>query len=278
MKRFALYKGKLSIYLILVICIVALMLSLKKCSNPLDKEIYYERAGGDTINVAIEISPLSMSLSTDSIGGFYYDILNLISNKHNVNFKFHEFVPLSFAFNGLESGNFDIVVADIPATTELKEKYLLTEPLYIDHQILVQRKDKKTGKGNITDYTQLTSDSIWVVAGSPYINRIRNLSDELGCDEIYIIESPDFSSEQLIILTALGEVKQSVVNANIAKSMIKDYPQLDINTKISFNQFQVWALDRNNNELCNKFNHWIREVKKLPEYDDLCKRYLKIKK
>ena len=278
MKRFALYKGKLSIYLILVICIVALMLSLKKCSNPLDKEIYYERAGGDTINVAIEISPLSMSLSTDSIGGFYYDILNLISNKHNVNFKFHEFVPLSFAFNGLESGNFDIVVADIPATTELKEKYLLTEPLYIDHQILVQRKDKKTGKGNITDYTQLTSDSIWVVAGSPYINRIRNLSDELGCDEIYIIESPNFSSEQLIILTALGEVKQSVVNANIAKSMIKDYPQLDINTNISFNQFQVWALDRNNNELCNKFNHWIREVKKLPEYDDLCKRYLKIKK
>ena len=60
MKSFALYKGKLSIYLILVICIVALMLSLKKCSNPLDKEIYYERAGGDTINVAIEISPLSI--------------------------------------------------------------------------------------------------------------------------------------------------------------------------------------------------------------------------
>ncbi len=278
MKRFALYKGELSIYLILVICIVALMLSLKKCSNPLDNEVYYERAGGDTINVAIEISPLSMSLSTDSIGGFYYDILNLISNKYNVNFKYHEFVPLSFAFNGLESGNFDIVVADIPATSELKEKYLLTEPLYIDHQILVQRKDKKTGKGNITDYTQLTSDSIWVVAGSPYINRIRNLSDELGCDEIYIIESPNFSSEQLIILTALGEVKQSVVNANIAKSMIKDYPQLDINTKISFNQFQVWALKHSNVKLCDKFNHWIKEVKKLPEYDDLCKRYLKIKK
>lgn len=56
MKSFALYKGKLSIYLILVICIVALMLSLKKCSNPLDNEVYYERAGGDTINVAIEIS------------------------------------------------------------------------------------------------------------------------------------------------------------------------------------------------------------------------------
>ncbi len=278
MKRVSLYKGRLSIYLILTICVVVLMLSLKKCSNPHNKEIYYERAGGDTINVAIEISPLSMSLSTDSIGGFYYDILNLISNKYDINFKFHEFVPLNFALNGLEIGNFDIVVADIPATSELKERYLLTEPLYIDHQVLVQRKNKQTGEGNITNYTQLASDSVWVVAGSPFINRIANLSDELGCDEIFIIESPNYSSEQLIMLTAFGEVKQAVVNANIAKSMIKDYPQLDINTKISFNQFQVWALKHNNDDLCNKFNHWIREVKKLPEYNNLCKRYLKTKK
>ena len=253
------------------------MFLLKKCSSPIDKNTHYERAGGDTINVAIEISPLSMSLSTDSIEGFYYDILNLISNKYNVNFKFHEFVPLSFAFKGLDNGNFDIVVADIPATSELKKKYLLTEPIYIDHQILVQRKDKTSGKGSITYYSQLASDSIWVVAGSPFIDRISNLSDEMGCDKIFIVESPDYSSEQLIILTALGEIKQAVVNANIAKSMIKDYPQLDINTKISFNQFQIWALDRNNNELCNKFNHWIREVKKLPEYDELCNKYLNAK-
>ena len=253
------------------------MFLLKKCSSPNDKNTHYERAGGDTINVAIEISPLSMSLSTDSIEGFYYDILNLISNKYNVNFKFHEFVPLSFAFKGLDNGNFDIVVADIPSTSELKEKYLLTDPIYLDHQILVKRKDKTSGKSNITDYSQLASDSIWVVAGSPFIDRISNLSDEMGYDKIHIIESLDYSSEQLIMLTALGEIKQAVVNANIAKSMIKDYPQLDINTKISFNQFQIWALDRNNNELCNKFNYWIREVKKLPEYDDLCNKYLNAK-
>ena len=59
------------------------MFLLKKCSSPNDKNTHYERAGGDTINVAIEISPLSMSLSTDTIEGFYYNILNSFNKEKN---------------------------------------------------------------------------------------------------------------------------------------------------------------------------------------------------
>ena len=95
---------------------------------------------------------------------------------------------------------------------------------------------------------------------------------------VFIIESPEYSSEQLVILVALGEIKQAVVNAAVAKSIIKDYPQLDINTKISFNQFQVWALNRNNHELEEKINRWIIEVKKTEEYLKLVEIYSITKK
>ncbi len=275
MNYLKLFRGHMTLYLIFVLCVVALMYSLQKCSSSIPKTNYYQRAGDDTINVAIEISPMSMSLSSDTIGGFYYDLLNLISKKNNVKFKYHEFVPLNFALIGLNSGKFDIVVADIPATKELKENYLITEPIYIDHQVLVQRKNNLTGSVNITEHHQLASDSIWIVAGSPFVDRISNLTAELGCDTIFVFELAEYSSEQLIILTALGEIKQSVVNANIAKAMLKSYPQLDINTKISFNQFQVWLINQNNYTLCNKFNKWILEIKDTDEYEQLMNKYLR---
>lgn len=275
MKNLKLLKGRITIYIVLVLCVGALMYSLQKCSSSIPKNNYYQRAGGDTINVAIEISPMSMALSSDTIGGLYYELLNLIATRNNVKFKFHEFVPLNFAFSGLDNGNFDIVVADIPATKELKEKYLLTEPIYIDHQVLVQRKDTISGCVNITAHHQLALDSVWVVSGSPFVNRISNLTKELGCDTIFIIETKKYSSEQLIILTALGDIKQAVVNYNLAQSMVCDYPQLDINTNISFNQFQVWVINRNNSELCNRFNKWISEIKTTSEYRELLKKYSK---
>ena len=279
MKKLIIYKGRLSLYIILILCVGTLMFALQKCStSSIKKTTPYMRAGGDTINVAIEISPVSLSMSSDTIGGLYYDILNLIAKKYNVKFKFHKFVPLKFALESLENGLFDLVVANIPSTSELKEKFSLTEPIYIDHQVLVQNKNNVSGIVGITNHYQLASDSVWVIAGSPFIERISNLKDELGCDTIYIIESPEYSSEQLVILVALGEIKQAVVNAAVAKSIIKDYPQLDINTKISFNQFQVWALNRNNHELEEKINRWIIEVKKTEEYLKLVEIYSITKK
>ncbi len=279
MNKPKIYKGKIGIYLVLLIMVATIMFLLKMCSSEINvSQNKYIKAGGDTINVAIEISPLSLSMESDSLGGFYYELLNLISKKHNVTFKFHEFVPLSFALSQLETNMFDIVVADIPATAELKSKFLFTEPLYIDQQVLVQRKDVKTGRGNITNHHQLASDTVWVVAGSPFVDRIYNLADELGCDTINVIQDKEYSSEQLIILTALGEIKQSVVNKNIANAMIEDYPQLDINTQISFNQFQVWLLNINNHSLCKRVNEWIIEVKKTPEYLNLYSKYIDTKK
>ena len=275
MQQIKIKKGNILTYIIILLCAVAIMVTLKKCSTTLpQKQEFYKRAGGDTINVAIEISPLSLSLAGDTLSGFYYEILKLIEEKNNVAFKLHQFVPLSFALDGLDSRLFDIVVADIPATSNLKEKYLLTQSLYVDYQLLVQHINESTGKVDIEDYNQLASDTVWVVKNSPFIDRITNLTEELGCDTIYVMESEEFSSEQLVILTALGEIKRAVVNANVAKKMAKDYPQLDINTKISFNQFQVWVLKRDNQSLCNRINEWITEIKSSKEYELILQKYI----
>lgn len=271
------YKGKLSLYVTLLVVVVIAMFMLRNCSSPkpTPSNTLSNASGGDTIDVAIEISPLAYSMATDTVGGFQYDMLRLIASEHNLKLKFHEFVPLKYALDGLDNGTFDIVVADIPSTTEFKEKYLLTEPVYLDRQVLVQRKDSLTGVAPISSQHQLAADTIWVVAGSPFISRIRNLSQEIGCDTIYIEQNAEYSSEILIIMTALGEIKQAVVNEKIAKAMLRDYPQIDINTKISFTQFQSWALNHSNPTLLDSLNLWIAEFKTSPAYTKLLSRYFK---
>lgn len=273
MRKAKLYKGHLLLYIILTFGIILSMIMIKHCTPQRNITQNYLRAEGDTINVAIEISPLSYSMSTDTAGGFYYDLLRLISKKFGVNFNYHKFVPFNVALDGLERNVFDIIVADIPVNSRLKENYLLTKPLFVDQQVLVQKK----GDNIITDHRQLANDTIWIESGSTVKSRIHNLSKEIGCDTIYIIEI-DNSSEQLIMLTATGEIKRSVVNESIAKSMIKEYPQLDISTKISFGQFQSWILKRNNTELCETFNKWITQVKETQEYKTLLNRYFNRKK
>lgn len=267
MNRQKLYKGHLVIYAILLIGIIVSMNYLRQYSDKSSSLLMYKKAGGDTINVAIEISPISYSLSTDTIGGFYYDLLRLISSKYNVKFKFHKFVPLNIAIDGLNNSKFDIIVADI-ASSDYKEKYLLTEPIYRDNQILVQRKDVSKH-----ELSGLSSDSIWIVSNSPYVSQIRNMSKEVGYDTIYIIQDEKYSSGQLVELTAIGDIKQTIVNGDIALSMLKEYPQIELNTKMSFNQCKSWMLNKGNTGLCNKFNFWIKEIKSTPEYDKLYQRY-----
>lgn len=268
-----LYKGQITTYLILIICVIVAMVMLRQCSHKIPHQLDYIRAGGDTINVAIEISPLSLSMSGDSLNGFNYELLNLISNQYGIKFKMHAFIPINYALEGLKNNLFDIVIADIQSTSEFKQNFLLTESVYIDRQVLVQRKDSTSGNVAIKEHRQLASDTIWVVANSPVIGRITNLAQEMGCDTIYIMKDSVHSSEHLVILTAIGEIKQTVVNEKIAKSVLKEYPQLDINTKISFNQFQSWALNKNNVKLHNEFNIWLNEIKTTTQYQELITKY-----
>ena len=92
MKKAKLYKGHLLLYIILVFSTLGAMIMVKNCTPKQHITNNYIRAEDDTINVAIEISPLSFSMATDTIGGFYYDLLRLISRKFDVKFKYHKFV------------------------------------------------------------------------------------------------------------------------------------------------------------------------------------------
>ncbi len=84
-----------------------------------------------------------------------------------------------------------------------------------------------------------------------------------------------YGPEQLFLMTALGEIKQAVINERVAEAMAKDYPDVDISTDISFTQFQSWIVSNKRPEMRDSIDKWIKEIKLTPEYKELEKRYLK---
>ena len=232
----------------------------------------YVKPGGDTIAVAIEMSPLTYTMHNDTAEGFDYNMLRAIALQHHVTVEFFPVASLEDAFHGLNDGKYDMLVASLPATRTLKQHFPLTDSIYLDKQVLVQRVDC-TGKAPVRSQEQLIGDSVWVAEGSPYNTRLRNMIRELG-DTIVVIAEPGYSSEHLAIRTALGEVKQAVVNEAVARHIAEQYPCLDISTPISFTQFQVWAVAPGDSVLLDSLNHWVREFKDTPEYRSLADKYL----
>lgn len=266
-------KWQLLLYVVLLLVVVGVMISLKNCGK--DQEVVTtmsrvdRHSGGDTIDVAIEYSPLSYYTYGDTTGGFYYELLNLMSQTCDMKIKFHPIVSLKVALEGLDNGVYDFMAAQYPVTRENKELYLFTKALYLDKQVLVQRN---TGGISIRSQLDLAGDTVTIVKGSPMRDRIISLSREIG-DTIYVISDSVYGPEQLFLMVASGDIKYAVINETIARKMVSSHPNVDISQAISFSQFQSFVLNKDNAELKQRLDENIEKVKKLPQYNELVKKY-----
>lgn len=234
----------------------------------------YTRPGGDTLAVAIEMSPLTYNLSNDTAAGFDYEILSSIARQHGLKLKFEPVAGLEKAFQDLYDGQYDLFIGNIPSTARIKEYFPVTDAIYFDRQVLVQRADSIGGKGPISSQTQLMGDTVWLAEASPFKLRLNNLAHELG-DTIYTRSEPGITSEHLVSLTAHGEVDKSVVSQAVARRMAHEYPQLDFSTPISFSQLQVWVVAPGDSTLLDSLNTWIADFKTTPAFNALEEKYLK---
>lgn len=266
-------KKTLSAYLLLLVGVIACMFMLKKCSSDSPTvPSQYDLASGDTLNVAIEYSPMSMYTFADTLGGFNYDLLRVISSQYGIVMKFHPLVSREEGLAGLADSTFDLLVADIPATLGQQREFRYSEPVFLDRQVLVQSKDS-LGKVEVSSVLDLAGRTVWVVKGSPMATRIANLSEEIG-DTIYIREYESTSSEQLFILTAIGDVDMCVVNEHTAHALVGKYDNIDVSTKVSFTQFQSWLM-RADFHLADSIDSLIDDIKLTEGYHHLYNRYIK---
>lgn len=266
-ERRKIIKGQTLLYIALLGITLTMMVMLSRCDQP-KAEVSDRPSGGDTLDIAIEYSPITYYSYDDTMGGFDYDLLRLIAAQSGRPMKFHPIVTLSRGLEGLNDSTYDVLVAQYPMTTAGRERYLFTQPIYIDKQVLVQRAS--TG---VRRQFQLAGDTVWVVKGSPMHERIEGLSREMG-DTIHVMSDPTYGAEQLMLRVAAGEIKFAVVNQSIARIMARKVPGLDISVDISLSQFQSWVLRKGNQSLCDSLNYWLDAVKaNTALYEQLNTRY-----
>lgn len=272
MRRLEYKKGTLTLYALLLVAVAGAMILARNCSSP-TWHVDNDRAGGDTLNVAIEISPLGISTRGDTLSGYYYDMVRMLAREHNQPLKIDGFTHLSSTLDNLEEGRYDVVIGDVAANSNLRERFLATVPVLIDRQVLVQCRDTVTGELRYPTQFSITGDTIHVPFNSPFKTRIEHLTRELG-DTIYIDEDTELGAEQMIILVARRQLPNAVVNSHLADIMKRDYPWLDSSVEISFNQFQSWLVNRSDSALCDTLNAWITAFRATPAARRLESTYL----
>lgn len=261
-------KGSMMLYMLLLAGAVFAMIALRNCERFSQAE--NSTAKNDLV-VAIEYAPLSLYSYDDTLGGFSYDFLRLVAKHAGIKLEFQPMVTLSSSLDKLKEGEYRMVCAEFPVTKEHKQEYSFTTPVYLDRQVLVQRK-LADGSVSVSSQLDLAQDTVWVVEGSSVRSRLSNLSHEIG-DTIYVETEKEYGSEQLFLRVATGEIKYAVMNERVAKCLAEQYPEVDISTGISFSQFYSWIMRHDDIAFCDSINTWIEEVKQTDEYRDLYYRY-----
>ena len=161
--------------------------------------------------------------------------------------------------------------SEIARPTQNKQSYNFTEPIRLNRQVLVQRKASYNGgKEPIRNQLDLAQKRLHIIPDESTQLRIKNLSHEIG-DTIYTIEEELYGYEQLIILVAKGEIDFAVCNQDIARQMSQTYPEIDIETDISFTQFQSWAVRKESIVLLDSLNSWLERIQQRPDFQKMLK-------
>lgn len=195
--------------------------------------------------------------------GYQYELLNLFAQHLGVRLEILVSNDLRESFEVLLSGECDVLALNLTVTKERSRLVDFTKPFIQTRQVLVQKKpakwqmlsERELEASLIRNQLDLAGKTIHVQKNSAYAARLHNLSEEIG-DTINIVEVP-YESEQLITMVAEGEIEYTVSDENIARVNQTYYPEIDIQTAVSFPQNLAWAVKRGDNQLREEINTWL---------------------
>lgn len=233
---------------------------------------YAEIKESGILHAATEYNSINFYVDGDTVSGFHYELIEAFARDKGLQVQVSPVMSFNQRLEGLANGTYDVVAYGIPATSELKDSLLLTSPIILSKQVLVQRKVGENDSLAIRSQLDLAGKTLNVVKGSPSILRIRNLSNEIG-DTIYVNEIEKYGSEQLIAMVAHGDIDYAVCDEGIARMAVDSLPQLDINTAISFTQFYSWGVSKQSPALLDSLNTWLSDFRKKGEYQSVYRKY-----
>ena len=218
--------------------------------------------------------------------GFEYELLERLAEDLEVELEMVIAKDENDLIKLLQDGEGDLLAYGYTITESRKKKINFTYPLYLSHQVLIQRKPERWRQMKlheiknylVTNPIELIGDTISVKRNSSYAARVENLSNELGGEIILDTLEGTLSTDKIIKKVADGEIKYTIADENIAFINSSYHPILDINTSLSLSQRIGWAVRKRDTQLLATVNNWLEKAKKTTDYHVIYNKYFKNKR
>lgn len=256
---------------VMLTCIFVLVIGITRDCGRLNTVPVEGFSRGDTLDIALIYGPGSYYTYGDTLSGINYALAEAFERDNSIPIKIWPIGEPAEGMEKLESGAFDIV-ASLPLDNYVKKNYNVSESIFLDRLVLIQMADSLSGDIMVKSSLDLNGKEVHIVKGSSAIQRLNNLSNEIG-GNIKIIEEPELSEELLTLQVALGKIPLAVVNERVAKKMSENYPLLKYDSTVSFTQFQVWLFNLGDTVVSKKFNEWYEKFHTTDEYREIVRRY-----
>jgi membrane-bound lytic murein transglycosylase MltF len=253
----------LPLYFVLLGISLVIMLLLGHDLNKPKLRDYNEIKEEGILRIVTDYNSIGYYTTGDTIAGTQYELCKYIEDISGLNVEIYLENSLAESIRDLKELKYDVIARNISITSQTKEIIAFTEPVRKSKQVLVQRTaEYNNGIEPIRNQIELARKTLYVPENSPSILRIRNLAEEIA-DTIFINEEKGCNPEQLIHMVANGEIDFAVTDREIAIKNRKNFPQIDVETEISFSQFQAWAIRKDSPVLLDSLNQWLKQIMSL---------------
>lgn len=250
---------------------------------PYENELLAEIIERDTLRALTTYSATSYFLYRGAPMGYEYELLKRFADHLGVKLSIRVSDDLDSMLYELQHGLADVVAHSLAITTERKNRVNFTDPLFVTHQVLVQRKPenwrtvgwKAIHDNLVHDPMDLIDDTVSVRVNSSYFHRLRHLSEEIGGRIVIDTLPGKYSTDEIIKMVADGTLKYTVADKNIASISASYYPNLDINVPMSFSQRIAWALPKWDTTLVGAVNEWLAGMKESSDYYAIYNKYFR---
>ncbi|MFW5761957.1 MAG: transglycosylase SLT domain-containing protein [Cyclobacteriaceae bacterium] len=235
----------------------------------------------DTLIAVLNNNSTSYFIYKGQPMGFQYDLLNLIAEDLEVLLKIIVEKDINKAKEMLLNGEVDILAHKLVITPARKEILAFTNRLYTVNKVLVQQKPEnwrymerdQIEKYLIKEPINLIGDTVYVRKSSAEVSALKKLYDNSRGEIIIIEEDGETDTEALINNVALGKIKYTVADDDIARVNKTYYPILNIQTIISDSHEVGWAVRKTSPELLKAINDWLAQIKRKPDFNVIYRKY-----
>ena len=201
--------------------------------------------------------------------GFEYEIMDSFCKTQGLKMEVKVITDTKNFQRLLNNGEGDVIASNLVVSLEDEKRLAYSTPYYYTHQVLVQRSNDTL----IKEPAELANQTVCVRKNSPFSRRLKDLQDEIGARINIRYKTDNPITEDLIEMVANNVIPFTIAHENLARISKEMHPNLNIDTRISFQQKIAFGLRLNSPELKKKLDAFLVSYCASPAYTDLKKRY-----